>query len=833
MAVLDIVIDAENNAKKALQEVSGQLDGLDASAKNANSRLGGVGNTLKTGVALGGRAAAGGALLAAGAMGTVAVQGTRMAADLEQQMSGIAAIMGETKESVAPLRDTIRELSLDPNLIVNTEQAAGAVEMLARNGLTMTEIIDGAARSTVLLANATDADFATAADIATDSMSVFNIAVEDMNQAVNGVTGVVNNSKFSIEDYRLALARGGAQANAAGVEFEDFNTAIAAIAPNFSSGQTAGTAMGAMLSRLAPNTESAKEAMDELGLITEQGTSAFFDAQGALRGMDEISGLLQGSLAGLSEAQRSQALQTIFGRDAMSAAIGLAETGPEKFNKLKDVIGNVDAEEAAATRMDNLKGVMEILQGIVESLATDVGSLLVPALTALVEQVSKFVEENGDAFVGIFESLVETLPKLKEPMTSFFMNLIGIVSKIKEFVEPAQNAVQAFTDLSEEGSGLSEMIGNIEDGIATLMETFAPDLEALSESFSEMVSEFSELGPEVEAFWEVAKPILTALGTTVGIVLVFALKLFASSLSSIMSNAAETVEVIITQITDTFETIADVWEDTVELVQALVDGDFDAAWESAKDIANTFKSFWLRTMRRIWQLVQIYFTQLKDTATQLLESLGVDAGAIMERFKSWWLRTFRRLWEIATNRFKAMKRSVQRTLNNLNTKAKEIINKIKAWWDTKWTALLNKVQPVVDAVNNIVTAFENVRTYLSTFSFPSINWPTPPAWITNPGSLVGGGGGQGQAAGTSFFRGGLATINERGPEALILPGRNRQMMLPQGTQIVSARETAAAMGGGGDIHVHMDGMVLSNDMDAESFAWRVANIIQRSQRGRR
>jgi TP901 family phage tail tape measure protein len=173
----------------------------------------------------------------AGSLTAVAVSGTRMAMDLEEQMSAVKAVMGATDEQIVMLKDHILELGMNPELKVTTMEAAEAIEMLGRNGLDTQQILDGAAESTVMLANATGGTFAQSADIATDIMALFNIEAANMEAAVDGVTAVVNNSKWSIDDYEYALAAAGGVAAASGVEFDDMNTSIAAIAPFFNSGR--------------------------------------------------------------------------------------------------------------------------------------------------------------------------------------------------------------------------------------------------------------------------------------------------------------------------------------------------------------------------------------------------------------------------------------------------------------------------------------------------------------------------------------------------------------------------------------------------------------------
>ena len=105
--------------------------------------------------------------------------------------------------------------------------------------------------------------------------------------------------------------------------------------------------------------------------MTKDGANQFFDANGKLKSMGEISGLLQKSLKGLSDEQKNQALQTIFGTDAMRAAVGLADVGAEKFAELNAQIRGTNAAEQAKTRLDNLAGSFEQLMGTLDVILID------------------------------------------------------------------------------------------------------------------------------------------------------------------------------------------------------------------------------------------------------------------------------------------------------------------------------------------------------------------------------------------------------------------------------------------------------------------------------
>ena len=338
---------------RAMQGVEGKLHGIGG----AFGTLGGVVTDV---FKIGAVAAIGATTAAIGGLTAVIVKSTQSAADMQQQVANIAAVMGLTADETDKVSGLINSLGLDPNLKVSAVEAGQAIEMLAKNGLSLDQIMGGAARSTVLLANSTGADFAAAADTATSAMMQFGIKAEDMGHAVDQIVGVTNVSKFGFEDYSLALAQAGGVAASVGVSFEDFNATIAAISPLFASGSDAGTSFKTFLQRLIPQSKSAEGAMKKLGLMTEDGKNAFFDANGQLKDMADIAGLLNKAFSGLSEEQKNEAASTIFGTDAMRAAFAIAGITTDQFNQLKQVMGNTNAEDAAATRMNTFSGKMEI-----------------------------------------------------------------------------------------------------------------------------------------------------------------------------------------------------------------------------------------------------------------------------------------------------------------------------------------------------------------------------------------------------------------------------------------------------------------------------------------
>jgi TP901 family phage tail tape measure protein len=545
----------------------GNILGLDTALMNLGQSMIGLNPlTLTLGAGLIGLG------VAAGGLAGGIVSSVNAADKLDTILDGVQANMQISAGEVSKLKDLVSDLGVDPNLKVSSFEAAEAIEMLGRNGLKVDEILNGAARSTVLLANATGGTFSQSADIATDVMALFGIEAADMNTAVDGITSVVNSSKFSINDYALALAQGGGVAASVGVEFDDFNTTIAGIAPLFASGSDAGTSFKVFLQRLIPQSKKAAGVMKELGLMTEDGANRFFDANGNLKDMADIAELLQGSLAGLSEEQRNSALSTIFGTDAMRAAVGLMGLGADGFRDLQTEMGETDAAMAAALRMDNLTGDLEILNGIIETLKIRIGNEWLPLFREVIQGLTDFLSVNGDSIVNWFAELSDMAGEAIPAIRGFADNGISYLLTFWEQVSAAfeqgglagvltllgENLQAGWTEtiypvLADWGTrfwdwitGASEGTGSLNtllESITTYLNENWPVIGAAltkwSENFWQWAADATQkvgevLGPLVQEMqaWatsDEAQQRLTALGVTMGNILWDSLALIAQN----------------------------------------------------------------------------------------------------------------------------------------------------------------------------------------------------------------------------------------------------------------------------------------------------------------
>lgn len=312
----------------------------------------------------------------------------KMGGDFESSMNKVAISTQGTASEMKAMNDLALKLGKDT--VFGATDAADAMDMLAKNGLNARQILDGATTAAVNLASAAGSELAPAADAITDVMAQFKLTTDQLPNAVNQITGAVNQSKLDFTDFAQGIAQAGGVAGSVGVSFEDFNAVLAGTSSLFASGSDAGTSFKTFLLALPGNSKPAIAAIQEYGL-------SFYDAQGNLRSMAEIAEELRTKLGGLNDQAKTDVMKTIFGTDAMRTAIGLMDQGAKGIDTIKEKIAETDAAAQSAQRLKGFNGQMEQLKGAVETLAITIAqSGILEFVTTIVTALGNFVDKLAE-----------------------------------------------------------------------------------------------------------------------------------------------------------------------------------------------------------------------------------------------------------------------------------------------------------------------------------------------------------------------------------------------------------------------------------------------------
>ena len=796
-------------------DISGFKRGMgtvDSMLHSTGGKLGGFVGMMGTGLVA--AAATGAAGLAA--MGAAIAKTTMQAGDAQQAVANIAANMSLSADETQKVAKLVQDLGIDPKLKVTATEAAAAIDMLGKNGLSLQQIFDGASRSTVLLANSTGADFATAADIATDVMAQFKIQAKDMMTAVNGITGTTQFSKFGINDYRLALAQAGGVAASVGVSFEDFNATIAAISPLFAGGSDAGTSFKTFLQRLTPSTKPATKAMKALGIITADGANQFYDAAGNMRSMAEVANVLQTAFAGLSDEQKNQYADTIFGTDAMRAAFALMQAGGATIDDYKQKIGNTDAEKAAATRMDTLKGDYEIFSGIIETLSIRIGEKFIPAARDMVQWLTKLATDNADQIVNFFGDMAGYIPKVADALAwgnTKWQELTTLMQPVTDAVGRfAENFKLLWLGIKENdvgifSSGIRGIMFEVQRGLGVVLDyvrsvDWPTVLSGWADAFIKWGGAiWNNVFPYLRAAWDnitgwVTDParreqLSSALASSWDWLKTWAGGVWSNNLQPALSAAWKSITAWVTDPTKR---------------QELVNG-----------ITNTWNGF-LLWGQGLWGTVRPYLVAAAANLRIWIDSNYPQLGT--------WIDAITKFATDAAASFGANLPQMGQRVTDLRTTVETEVPRIGESMSRLWknlfgggegggsgfgnmlsyffenitwkiSALIKQARIFVDVLNLMVEATKDVfsgnfdsywnkREQFNSLiqQFMESNQGAPQF----PGFATGG----------MFTRGGLALVGERGPEVVDLPG---------GSYVHNAVESAGMMGGSSrlDIYVHANG----------------------------
>lgn len=367
--IYEATIRAKDDATAKIQKVKTELNGLKGKAYTIalnvkqNGDIGGMKDKL-SGMAAG--AMAGLPVQAAGfaGLGYGVFDAVKNYSDFTAQLSQIKAVTGLDAEAMDAVKEKALELGADTQFS-STEAAQGMTELL-KAGVSVKDVLGDASQAALDLAAAGQLSLPEAAEIMSTAMNAFHM--DDATHAADVLVGAANASATGVQELKYSLSAVSAVAAGVGMSFDDTNTALAVFANNGLKGSDAGTSLKTMLLNLSPQTKQATEEMQRLGLLTDEGTSKFFDQEGHLRSLSDIAGLLQEHLSGLTDEEKMNALSTMFGSDAIRGGMIMLREGAKGVKNMNAAMKDITAHETAKVAMDNLRGSLLRLKSAWENL---------------------------------------------------------------------------------------------------------------------------------------------------------------------------------------------------------------------------------------------------------------------------------------------------------------------------------------------------------------------------------------------------------------------------------------------------------------------------------
>lgn len=386
---------------------------------------------------------------AAAAVGAIGVAAVNVGKEFETAMSQVQATMlldtstAEGAAAMATLEDAARECGR--TTAFSATEAAEALNYLALAGYNADEA--ATALPTVLkLAGAGAMNLAAASDMVTDSMSALGIEATEtnLNTFADQLAQTASKANTSVSQLGEAILTVGGTAKGLAGGTTELNTALGILADNGLKGAEGGTHLRNMILSLQNPTGDASKALQSLGVDV-------YDAQGNMRGLNDIFKDLQSGMEGMTAAQKDSIISTLFNKTDLTAANAMLSNCTDRWDELSAAIENSAGacEDMYSIQLDNLDGDIKILKSGLSDLGISIYKDLNGPLremtqrgTSMVEELSQAYSEGGMA--GMVGAVGDCLSEAVNVIAGYAPQVVSMgVDLISSFVQGiADNAGQ-------------------------------------------------------------------------------------------------------------------------------------------------------------------------------------------------------------------------------------------------------------------------------------------------------------------------------------------------------------------------------------------------------
>jgi TP901 family phage tail tape measure protein len=410
-------------------------------------------------------------LAALGVVGAVAVMGAasvKAAADFQEQMGIINTIAHQTPEELNKTGQAIRGLSTSTGTGL-TDLTQGFYDLLSA-GVPAANAMD-ALRQANTLAIGGLATTAQTVDLITTAINSYSLNTKGAAVATDQFALAVQDGKVTAAQIASTFADVAPLAHSMGIGIDEISATYAVLTARGVPAAEAMTQMNrAMVELQKPNADLAdlqtKLHVKFADVAAEKG---LVEALNEMRSAAEANGV---------------PFQDLFGR-LEGYKFALATTGPEaqtyrdELVKMHDATGTAAAQ--AAERMGTFDRQLSILGNSLQSLAIGVGNAFLPALTAIVQQVSGVVQAISDwsdahpgllaqilAVTGAIAGIVATIAFADKIINVIRVSLLLLTSPLGLII--AAVAVFAIAWQNNWG-GIQEVVGSVVGAIAPIIGT--------------------------------------------------------------------------------------------------------------------------------------------------------------------------------------------------------------------------------------------------------------------------------------------------------------------------------------------------------------------------
>lgn len=665
------------------------------------------------------------------ALGTASVT---TAANFESSMSQVQATMGITKDAMSTVNgqsvntmDTLSKLAkkMGAETAFSASECAEALNYLALAGYD-TEQMCNTLPTVLNLAAAGDIALADASDMVTDAMSALGMGVDEAETMVDQMAKTASTTNTSVAQLGEGILTIGATAKSIKGGTAELNTALGILANNGIKGAEGGTHLRNIILSLQNPTDKATAQMEALGI-------SVYDSEGNMRSMNDILGDLNKSMDGMTSAEKSNIIGTIFNKTDLSSVNALLANTGSTWDDLQQKItaSGGAAQQMADTQLDNLQGQITILKSALEGLAISFGELLMPAIKQIVGWVQKFV----DWLNGLSEGTKKTVVTIALLVAALGPVLI-VIGKVISAVGTIMTIVPK----------IAGVINTVKGAFAALNTTMlANPIVLIIAAIAALVAAFIYLWNNCDGFrqfwidlWENVKQ--------VAITVCNAIKAFFSqvweAIKTIFSTVFEVIKTLVTTYFNLYktiiETVFNVIKTVITTIWNAIKGVFTTVFNVIKTLVTTYFNIYQTIIQTVLTIIQTVVTTvwntIKTVITTVMTAIQTIFSTVWNAIQTIISNIVSGIKALITGNFEGVKNAIATIMNTIKSTISTIWNTIKSTVSTVLGAIRGAVTSafngIVNAVkgamgnvlNTVISGFSNVRNHITGLASQAFTW---------------------------------------------------------------------------------------------------------------
>lgn len=491
-----------------------------------------------------------------------------------------------------------------------------------------------------------------------------------------GIATAVKNYKTSGSEMASAISALGATATNAKVPLEE-QLAILGQLQTTMSGSEAATKYKSFLNQ-------ASSAGEKLGLT-------FIDANNQLLSMPEILTELKDRYGDTIDAVEKRELKEAFGTDEAVALIDLLYNNVEALDcGIQDLQGSMKngisvTEEMAEAINNTPEQKFQVLKQQIHNSVEELGSGLLPAVNNTMDKVSGLIRK-GSEWISNNQKTVQTIMDIALKLGVLLViagSVLGVVGSMGKLFLSAKTAIGLVKTavLGMNTAFLASPITWVIVGIVALvaalvllwnksvafrnfwMGLFGQIKSVFLQAWQTLKPALENIGQKFMELYQALQPVFEIFGAIFGVILTTAVGQFVGCIQGILAALAP--------LTNALSSLVSFVANVVNMIAALLKGDFSGAFDFASAAVEGFKNFIFNCFDAVLSFLGGFADGFWSVVEGAFSAMGIDASGTITKIKDTVRNGFESVKGICDNLLGAASDTVKEKLGNMKAAYQE------------------------------------------------------------------------------------------------------------------------------------------------------------------